>query len=371
LLWADRWLRLFSCRGPEGRRSGRAPRRRRSTGARGARTNRAPVRSDQRRGAFACSRHRRRVSILRDGGLCRASIGHERVQARRARPLRARSEAQCRGSRLCGQRQDMALVSRIVRLLLHGVAPGEILAITFTRHAARRWRPGCASGWNCSLARTNRRAAFLRERAIPDNDIDAALARGDCCMRRSCARSRRSRFRHSTAGICNSYAAPVERWGNRNLTLTEQTSALLEEAWELFAAASSAICTARPLRSGCIVRDHGLQNTAAASEISATPRRLVGTRRRWAEAVERALAAQAAALGVAVDGDLIGQLFSDAGFADELREFNTVWQRTPRRTKPVLKPLRLPCRTATTCSPSRSFVQSSLQQGRLAQGQIE
>ena len=44
-----------------------------------------------------------------------------------------------------GSGKTWLLVSRILRLLLDGVAPGEILAITYTRKAAREIEPKSSS----------------------------------------------------------------------------------------------------------------------------------------------------------------------------------------------------------------------------------
>ncbi|MEJ1959051.1 MAG: UvrD-helicase domain-containing protein [Nitrosomonadales bacterium] len=73
-----------------------------------------------------------------------------------------------------GSGKTWLLVSRIVRLLLAGVKPGEILAITFTRKAAQEMQARLHE-WLHLLAVEDDATVrqFLRERSI--NDIDDIL----------------------------------------------------------------------------------------------------------------------------------------------------------------------------------------------------
>src|SRR5208283_5302707 len=71
-----------------------------------------------------------------------------------------------------GSGKTWLLVSRIIRLLLAGVAPSEILAITFTRKAAQEMRARLHD-WLRRLALADDREVieFLRARAVTDADM--------------------------------------------------------------------------------------------------------------------------------------------------------------------------------------------------------
>src|ERR1035437_3804646 len=78
-----------------------------------------------------------------------------------------------------GSGKTWLLASRIVRLLLAGVAPGEILAITFTRKASREieervvdWLHLLATGSAAQLV------GFLAERGVSADDATLRTARG-------------------------------------------------------------------------------------------------------------------------------------------------------------------------------------------------
>ncbi len=78
-----------------------------------------------------------------------------------------------------GSGKTWLLASRIVRLLIAGLAPGEILAITFTRKAAREIEERVVL-WLQLLATADASAlsVFLAERGIAENDEVVRRARG-------------------------------------------------------------------------------------------------------------------------------------------------------------------------------------------------
>ncbi|MGB8516944.1 MAG: UvrD-helicase domain-containing protein, partial [Gallionella sp.] len=80
-----------------------------------------------------------------------------------------------------GSGKTWLLVSRIVRLLLDDVQPGEILAITFTRKAAQEMQARLRD-WLYDLATQDDEFVrrFLIERAVAEADLDTMLpkARG-------------------------------------------------------------------------------------------------------------------------------------------------------------------------------------------------
>ncbi|MBI5436239.1 MAG: UvrD-helicase domain-containing protein [Nitrosomonadales bacterium] len=135
-----------------------------------------------------------------------------------------------------GSGKTWLLVSRIVRLLLAGVKPGEILAITFTRKAAQEMQARLHEWLHFLAVQDDEEVKkFLRERALDEID-DAVLAR---------ARGLYRDFLLAQPAITiNTFhgwfmqiiqCAPLNSGVPVGMQLLERTAALREEAWQAFA----------------------------------------------------------------------------------------------------------------------------------------
>ena len=135
-----------------------------------------------------------------------------------------------------GSGKTWLLVSRIVRLLLDDVRPGEILAITFTRKAAQEMQARLRD-WLYDLATRDDDFVrqFLIERAIAEADLDAMLPK---------ARGLYQQFLLAQPALTiNTFhgwfmqivqRAPLDAGMAGGVQLVEQTGALWDEASTLF-----------------------------------------------------------------------------------------------------------------------------------------
>jgi len=134
-----------------------------------------------------------------------------------------------------GSGKTWLLVSRIVRLLLDGVKPGEILAITFTRKAAQEMQARLHE-WLHFLAVQDDEGVrdFLRERAADGID-DAMLARARGLYRDTLLAQPAitvSTFHGWFMQIIQ--RAPLNAGVPVGMQLLERTSALRDEAWQAY-----------------------------------------------------------------------------------------------------------------------------------------
>ncbi len=135
-----------------------------------------------------------------------------------------------------GSGKTWLLVSRIVRLLLAGVKPGEILAITFTRKAAQEMQARLYE-WLHLLAvgDDDRVREFLRERAAVD--IDAAMLAKARSLYRDALLAQPAVTISTFHGWFMQLIqrAPLNAGVPVGMQLLERTAAMHDEAWQAFA----------------------------------------------------------------------------------------------------------------------------------------
>ncbi len=137
-----------------------------------------------------------------------------------------------------GSGKTWLLVSRVVRLLLEGVAPAEILAITFTRKAAQEMQARLRD-WLYDLASKDDDFVrdFLRQREVDEAEIERMLPR---------ARRLYQQFLLANPAITIStfhgwfmqilQRAPLNSGSAGGVQLVEKTTELWAEAWQTYLA---------------------------------------------------------------------------------------------------------------------------------------
>jgi len=233
-------------------------------------------------------------------------------------------------SACAGSGKTWLLVSRIVRALLEGAQPSEILAITFTRKAAQEMSARLRE-WLFMLATADDETVrrMLLEREVPPARLSALLP---------VARQLYERFLTAEPGITittfHSWflqllrRAPLDADALGDVNLQEETAALIDEAWERFASRVQRD-PGNELGGGLdyLFRHYGLDNTRRA---------LTGFLSRRADwwaytegvvggdgAVPHALAQMAHAMRDALDADIAGTLWRDADFVEALEQYES------------------------------------------------
>ncbi|MES2353228.1 MAG: UvrD-helicase domain-containing protein [Pseudomonadota bacterium] len=135
-----------------------------------------------------------------------------------------------------GSGKTWLLVSRIIRLLLEGAKPSEILAITFTRKAAEEMRARLTEWLNYLTEATDEEVyGFLRERGIAHKDIDHVLPNARGLLEVFLLAEppiTMTTFHGWFAQI--THAAPLDAKSGADFTLMESTRLLMKEAWQSF-----------------------------------------------------------------------------------------------------------------------------------------
>jgi ATP-dependent helicase/nuclease subunit A len=226
-----------------------------------------------------------------------------------------------------GSGKTWLLVSRIIRLLLEGVEPGEILAITFTRKAAQEMQARLHE-WLHLLAVEDDETArqFLRERAVMEID-DTQLAKARVLYHEALLAQPAitiSTFHGWFMQIIQ--RAPLNAGVPVGMQLLERTSALRDEAWQAFAdSLREAPEGATAQLMNFLFTGYGLHSTRALLE------NFVHKRAEWwaytqgqDDAAAWAVDQLRNELGVDFDADPIADAFADATLQIALDDFARV-----------------------------------------------
>ncbi len=226
-----------------------------------------------------------------------------------------------------GSGKTWLLVSRIVRLLLAGAQPSDILAITFTRKAAQEMAVRLRE-WLYLLATAPDEAVrdFLREREVPPQEIDALLPR---------ARALYETFLTAQPPITittfHSWfmqllrRAPLDAGAPGDAALVEQTATLIGDAWQRYANALAREPDGAPAQAlDELFTRIGLDSTQSLL------RNFMHRRADWWAATADAPAGLAvdtqlerlrAEFGIEADADPCAALLSDANFLSQVNDY--------------------------------------------------
>jgi ATP-dependent helicase/nuclease subunit A len=158
-------------------------------------------------------------------------VEHKQFIAAACNPLRSVVVEACAGSG-----KTWLLVARMLRLLLAGAEPAELLAITFTRKAAQEMRERLDQLLReLALADDHAVAALLTERGVPENELARLLPLARGLYQRVLASPQGLSVDtfHSWFGRLVQIA-PLAAGVPHGFVLTEKTGELLDEAYRRF-----------------------------------------------------------------------------------------------------------------------------------------
>lgn len=233
-----------------------------------------------------------------------------------------------------GSGKTWLLVSRLLRLLLAGVAPGEILAITYTRKAAAEIEARLRL-WLRQLAVLEEGAAlaFLSERGLTEAQARAALPLARGLVERVMQASPPMTVTTFHGWFGRLLGGAAFSSGLAGFALAEAEGPILEEAWALFAQRCAAAPEApEAVALLALLERLGQHNTRLLLN------RFVGRRAEWhaflddgAMGLDFALASLRDALGVEEAPCAMARFLATPGFAPDLAAYAGLLARNGKR----------------------------------------